>query len=68
LAATGFGGATAFGADFVGFTGTLGKTSLGVDFVGGRIGFFGAADFAAAFFGAAFPGFFTALFGFFEGI
>ncbi|MGA2778960.1 MAG: hypothetical protein ABSF94_15495 [Steroidobacteraceae bacterium] len=50
------------------FTATLGKTGFGLGFVEGRDAFLGAADFGAAFFGIALPGFFADLFGFFEGI
>jgi hypothetical protein len=54
-------------ADLVGFTVTF-DVAMGFAFVGVRTAFLGAATFAVAFFGIAFPGRLAALLGFFEGI
>jgi hypothetical protein len=50
------------------FTVTFGVAILGVGLCCGRTAFFGADTFVLAFPGLAFPGFFTAFVGFFEGI
>jgi hypothetical protein len=58
--------AAALGDGLCGFTVTFDVMGLGLG--GGRVAFLATAALRTAFFGIAFPGFFAALFGFFEGI
>jgi hypothetical protein len=50
------------------FTVTFDVAVVGLRLGGGRAAFLATATLRVAFFGIAFPGFFAALFGFFEGI